>query len=45
MIARYCDRIIMLQNGVIAEQGDYQTLISNNGPFAELVRKQQLKES
>ncbi|MBP0972865.1 MAG: ATP-binding cassette domain-containing protein [Oscillospiraceae bacterium] len=40
-----CDRIIMLQNGVIAEQGDYQTLISNNGPFAELVRKQQLKES
>lgn len=39
-----CDRIIMLQNGVIAEQGDYETLIQNNGPFAELVRKQQISE-
>ena len=39
-----CDRIIMLQNGVIAEQGDYDTLIRNNGPFAELVRKQQIHE-
>ena len=40
-----CDRIIMLQNGVIAEQGDYETLIKNNGPFAELVRKQQISEA
>ena len=37
-----CDRIIMLQNGSIAEQGDYETLIKNNGAFAELVRKQQI---
>ena len=39
-----CDRIVMLKNGVIAEQGDYETLIQNNGPFAEFIRKQQIKE-
>lgn len=39
-----CDRIIMLKDGSIAEQGDYETLIKNGGSFAELVRKQQLKE-
>ena len=37
-----CDRIIMLKDGSIAEQGDYETLIKNDGPFAELVRKQQI---
>lgn len=34
------DRIIMLENGVIAEKGTYQELIEKNGKFAELVRKQ-----
>lgn len=38
-----CDRIIMLKNGVIAEEGDYDTLMKHDGPFAELVRKQQIK--
>ena len=35
-----CDRIIMLSDGVIAEQGTYEELIEKNGLFAELVRKQ-----
>ncbi|MCR5775156.1 MAG: ATP-binding cassette domain-containing protein [Lachnospiraceae bacterium] len=34
------DRIIMLENGTIVEEGSYQELIDKNGKFAELVRKQ-----
>ncbi|MCR4922785.1 MAG: ATP-binding cassette domain-containing protein [Lachnospiraceae bacterium] len=34
------DHIIMLENGVIAEEGTYQELIDKNGRFAELVKKQ-----
>lgn len=34
------DRIIMLENGVVAEEGGYQELIDKGGRFAELVRKQ-----
>ena len=37
-----CDRIIMLENGGIAEDGTYEELIARNGKFAELVRRQQL---
>lgn len=35
-----CDRILMLENGKIVEQGSYQALLDLNGKFAELVRKQ-----
>ncbi len=34
------DRIIMLEKGVIAEEGSYRELIEKNGKFAELVKKQ-----
>ena len=34
------DRIIMLEDGVIAEEGSYQELIDKNGRFAQLVEKQ-----
>lgn len=34
------DRIIMLENGEIAEMGSYEELMKKNGKFAELVRKQ-----
>ena len=34
------DRIIMLENGVVTEEGGYQELIDKGGRFAELVRKQ-----
>ena len=36
------DRIIMLEGGVIIEQGNYQTLINKKGKFAELVERQRL---
>ncbi len=36
-----CDRIIVLKDGQIVEQGDYNSLIEKNGEFARLVRKQQ----
>lgn len=39
---RTCDRIVLLENGKIAEDGSYDELISKNGKFAELVRRQQL---
>lgn len=39
---RHCDRIIVLQNGKIAEDGNYETLIAKNGYFAELVERQRL---
>lgn len=37
------DRIIMLENGAIAEEGTYNELMERNGKFAELVRKQMIR--
>ncbi len=39
---RYCDRIVVLQNGKIAEDGNYEELIAKGGLFAELVERQRL---
>ena len=41
---RQCDRIIVLENGRIAEDGDYEALIAKDGLFAELVRRQRLDD-
>ena len=38
------DRIIMLENGVIVEEGSYKALMKKNGKFAELVKKQLVEE-
>lgn len=38
-----CDRILVLDDGRIAEDGTYDELISGNGLFAELVRRQRLE--
>ena len=37
-----CDRIIVLKNGQIAEDGTYSQLTESDGLFAELVRRQRL---
>ena len=37
-----CDRILVIDNGKIAEDGKYDDLIAKNGLFAELVSRQQL---
>ncbi len=37
---KHCDRIIVLDDGKIAEDGTYEELMSANGAFAELVRRQ-----
>ena len=39
---RNCDRIVVLDQGRIAEEGTYETLIEKNGLFAELVKRQRL---
>ena len=39
---RNCDRILVLQDGAIVEQGDYETLIQKGGVFAELVERQRI---
>ena len=39
---RNCDRILVLENGSIAEDGTYDELIAKNGYFSELVKRQQL---
>ena len=39
---RHCDRILVLDQGQIAEDGTYEELIAKNGLFAELVAKQRL---
>lgn len=39
---KHCDRIIVLDAGHIVEDGKYDELISHNGYFAELVRRQRL---
>lgn len=36
-----CDRIIVLDNGKIIEDGTYNELVAKNGFFAELVARQQ----
>ena len=38
------DRIIMLEKGVIVEEGTYKELIQKEGKFFELVRKQLVKK-
>ena len=39
---RQCDRIIVLDQGKIVEDGTYEELIAENGYFAELVARQRL---
>lgn len=40
---RECDRILVLDKGKIIEDGNYEELVSQNGFFAELVRRQQIQ--
>jgi NHLM bacteriocin system ABC transporter ATP-binding protein len=37
---RHCDRIVVLENGHIAEDGSYEKLVAQDGLFAELVKRQ-----
>ncbi|MDZ4131613.1 MAG: ATP-binding cassette domain-containing protein, partial [Dethiobacteria bacterium] len=37
---RNCDRIIVLDGGKIVEEGSYDKLIANKGPFYELTKRQ-----
>lgn len=39
---RNCDRILVMENGKIIEEGNYQELIDRKGAFAELVARQRL---
>ena len=39
---RNCDRIVVLDQGRIAEEGTYEALIEKDGLFAELVKRQRL---
>ncbi|MBQ1508137.1 MAG: ATP-binding cassette domain-containing protein, partial [Erysipelotrichaceae bacterium] len=39
---RNCDRILVLENGKIIEEGNYEELVKKNGFFAELVERQRL---
>ena len=39
---RKCDRIIMLENGRIVEEGTFDEMIARDGAFADLFRRQQL---
>ena len=41
---RNCDRIIVLDDGKIVEDGKYQELIDRNGFFAQLVKRQQVED-
>ena len=38
---RQCDRIIMLEDGKIIEDGTYEELLAKNGKFAEMVARPQ----
>ena len=33
---RFCNRILFLENGVIAEEGTHDSLLNANGKYAEL---------
>ncbi len=38
---RNCDRILMMENGTITEEGTYESLMARGGAFARLVERQQ----
>ena len=40
---RHCDRILVLSDGHIVEDGNYEELIERGGLFAELVERQRLE--
>ena len=40
---RSADRILVIQDGVIAEQGSHQELLAKNGVYATLYRTQNLE--
>ncbi|MBR6351856.1 MAG: ATP-binding cassette domain-containing protein [Firmicutes bacterium] len=40
---KHCDRILVLDNGKIIEDGSYDELIAKGGAFAELVARQRLE--
>jgi ABC-type bacteriocin/lantibiotic exporter with double-glycine peptidase domain len=40
---RHCDRILVVDDGHIAEEGSYDELIACDGLFADLVRRQRLE--
>lgn len=42
---RQCDRIIMLDQGKIVEDGTYEELLAAHGAFAEMVERQRLEEN
>jgi len=37
---RFCDRILFLQNGVIAEEGTHEELLTRGGEYAKLFQVQ-----
>ena len=39
---RHCDRILVLDDGRIVEEGSYEQLIALGGKFADLVERQRL---
>ena len=41
---RECDRILVVANGGIAEEGTYDELIEKNGVFADLVARQRIED-
>ncbi|MCF8025495.1 MAG: hypothetical protein K9K82_08410 [Desulfobacteraceae bacterium] len=41
-IGKKCDKIIVLQNGQITEQGPHKTLLSQNNAYAQWFEKQSL---
>ena len=41
---RHCDRIVVLRDGSIIEDGTYEELIEKKGYFADLVRRQRLDD-
>ncbi|MBF0186763.1 MAG: NHLP bacteriocin export ABC transporter permease/ATPase subunit [Magnetococcales bacterium] len=41
----HADRILVVEKGRIVESGDYDTLMANNGPFAELAKRQMVSRS
>ena len=40
--SRNADRIVMLDQGKIVEEGTYDELVKKDGQFAKLVRRQQI---
>lgn len=42
---KYADKILVIENGIVVEEGTHEALLEKNGAYTSIYRKQELQES